>query len=118
MLSFLYIARPPRSTLFPYTTLFRSLAKVCERQGLRREPPLLERQSRGGIAGSAGDEQRVPGAPAAASEGSPRRHRPEKLHRDREGPARRVPAYERHTVSPRQRGEARRKLREPRLLGA
>src|SRR5438876_6874610 len=78
MLSFLYIARPPRSTLFPYTTLFRSLAKVCERQGLRREPPLLERESRGGIAGSTGDEQRVPGAPAAASEGSPRRHRPEK----------------------------------------
>src|SRR5258708_19854178 len=26
------IRRPPRSTLFPYTTLFRSLADVLERQ--------------------------------------------------------------------------------------
>src|SRR2546421_6175370 len=29
------IRRPPRSTLFPYTTLFRSL---LERRGLRRSP--------------------------------------------------------------------------------
>src|SRR5260370_35691065 len=26
---FLMIRRPPRSTLFPYTTLFRSLCRVC-----------------------------------------------------------------------------------------
>src|SRR5256885_3517033 len=32
---FLMIRRPPRSTLFPYTTLFRS-------QGLRSRQPLLE----------------------------------------------------------------------------
>src|SRR5437868_10671978 len=40
---FLMIRRPPRSTLFPYTTLFRSLLlsvvreaqRVTERQGLR-----------------------------------------------------------------------------------
>src|SRR5208337_5392820 len=27
---FLMIRRPPRSTLFPYTTLFRSIAGMCE----------------------------------------------------------------------------------------
>src|SRR5256885_10338970 len=27
------IRRPPRSTLFPYTTLFRSLCAVCHRSG-------------------------------------------------------------------------------------
>src|SRR2546429_5334448 len=27
---FLMIRRPPRSTLFPYTTLFRSCIKVCQ----------------------------------------------------------------------------------------
>src|SRR3712207_9426032 len=26
---FLMIRRPPRSTLFPYTTLFRSMARLC-----------------------------------------------------------------------------------------
>src|SRR2546425_2718138 len=44
---FLMIRRPPRSTLFPYTTLFRSLpasapARRCERAcgaGSRRRPP-------------------------------------------------------------------------------
>src|SRR3712207_7534632 len=30
---FLMIRRPPRSTLFPYTTLFRSHADLVERQG-------------------------------------------------------------------------------------
>src|SRR3712207_7789033 len=29
------IRRPPRSTLFPYTTLFRSLGRVAEPAGLR-----------------------------------------------------------------------------------
>src|SRR5258708_22345553 len=29
---FLMIRRPPRSTLFPYTTLFRSAFKICEMQ--------------------------------------------------------------------------------------
>src|SRR5215204_6724220 len=33
---FLMIRRPPRSTLFPYTTLFRSL---CERIRLDEQPP-------------------------------------------------------------------------------
>src|SRR2546421_8053473 len=34
---FLMIRRPPRSTLFPYTTLFRSL--LCPRREPRRCPP-------------------------------------------------------------------------------
>src|SRR5438477_13182006 len=29
---FLMIRRPPRSTLFPYTTLFRSASPVCEHE--------------------------------------------------------------------------------------
>src|SRR3712207_8332759 len=33
------IRRPPRSTLFPYTTLCRSLRRVCEHRGVRH--PLL-----------------------------------------------------------------------------
>src|SRR3712207_7720877 len=37
---FLMIRRPPRSTLFPYTTLFRS--QVHDR--LRRRPPLFLRE--------------------------------------------------------------------------
>src|SRR5256885_5315085 len=49
---FLMIRRPPRSTLFPYTTLFRSVAHRAppERSGLHRqiEPrPLLRYQARG-----------------------------------------------------------------------
>src|SRR3712207_7522650 len=32
------IRRPPRSTLFPYTTLFRSLAGVAHRGGAVRRP--------------------------------------------------------------------------------
>src|ERR1019366_10519880 len=34
---FLMIRRPPRSTLFPYTTLFRSRARACARS-LSRTP--------------------------------------------------------------------------------
>src|SRR5215472_18202057 len=33
---FLMIRRPPRSTLFPYTTLFRSRAALCRAGGGRR----------------------------------------------------------------------------------
>src|SRR3989441_7326483 len=32
------IRRPPRSTLFPYTTLFRSLSARADRQGFRNRP--------------------------------------------------------------------------------
>src|SRR3712207_6850806 len=34
---FLMIRRPPRSTLFPYTTLFRSVRRSCRETGTR--PP-------------------------------------------------------------------------------
>src|SRR2546429_9099108 len=41
---FLMIRRPPRSTLFPYTTLFRSLLRLIEQleQALPRGDPLLQ----------------------------------------------------------------------------
>src|SRR5436190_16358757 len=40
MFFFLMIRRPPRSTLFPYTTLFRSPSPPAGRGGRRRGPPL------------------------------------------------------------------------------
>src|SRR3990172_2094917 len=39
-LFFLMIRRPPRSTLFPYTTLFRSRSRLA-RRNLNRFPPLV-----------------------------------------------------------------------------
>src|SRR2546429_3995973 len=39
---FLMIRRPPRSTLFPYTTLFRSAARRCRSR--RRNPPCAARE--------------------------------------------------------------------------
>src|SRR2546430_8293738 len=42
---FLMIRRPPRSTLFPYTTLFRSeYARVAQRTELRVDPAAAENQ--------------------------------------------------------------------------
>src|SRR5437660_4284818 len=46
---FLMIRRPPRSTLFPYTTLFRSPA--------RRRPASAPAGSRGGPCGGVGDRK-------------------------------------------------------------
>src|SRR5947207_8595699 len=40
---FLMIRRPPRSTLFPYTTLFRS---NCSKRARRRKPPRTLTSSR------------------------------------------------------------------------
>src|SRR3989441_13365247 len=51
---FLMIRRPPRSTLFPYTTLFRS--RVREAAALLGITPLLERRPRHL---SGGEQQRV-----------------------------------------------------------
>src|SRR3712207_8078276 len=45
------IRRPPRSTLFPYTTLFRSSAPSARRTGRvcpRRRPPTGHRETAGG----------------------------------------------------------------------
>src|SRR6266496_2747792 len=39
---FLMIRRPPRSTLFPYTTLFRSRATPCAEHGTCRTRPLID----------------------------------------------------------------------------
>src|SRR2546427_8580120 len=36
------IRRPPRSTLFPYTTLFRSVAAECRKAGVRVVPVLAD----------------------------------------------------------------------------
>src|SRR6478736_9663655 len=41
---FLMIRRPPRSTLFPYTTLFRSYARLADRY--RVQPDELRRRRR------------------------------------------------------------------------
>src|SRR3712207_9234348 len=43
---FLMIRRPPRSTLFPYTTLFRSRARHRLHLSRRRQPGDQERQRR------------------------------------------------------------------------
>src|SRR2546422_4581485 len=56
------IRRPPRSTLFPYTTLFRSVQVVAE----TREPPILERAEvhvvAEGPGGGDGERERQGGA--------------------------------------------------------
>src|SRR5689334_23862750 len=41
------IRRPPRSTLFPYTTLFRSGPTETRRNGLQRAPGRMESHVRG-----------------------------------------------------------------------
>src|SRR6266480_6948429 len=56
---FLMIRRPPRSTLFPYTTLFRSFSRN------RRSPP---RQTGGTLRGRRARGARAPGARGARSE--------------------------------------------------
>src|SRR5438876_11058105 len=40
---FSLLRRPPRSTLFPYTTLFRSVQAVEPRAALRRDEPAPQR---------------------------------------------------------------------------
>src|SRR5688572_31206384 len=40
---FLIIRRPPRSTLFPYTTLFRSQARRCNQLSASRSCPAYHR---------------------------------------------------------------------------
>src|ERR1051326_5055149 len=52
--SFLMIRRPPRSTLFPYTTLFRSLLTIggLPRQRSQRRPGSLQDSSAFGVSRS------------------------------------------------------------------
>src|SRR3712207_8935485 len=54
---FLMIRRPPRSTLFPYTTLFRS-RPVRARSGARGLGFGRDRGRRGGASGGGGDGDR------------------------------------------------------------
>src|SRR5574341_1868529 len=49
------IRRPPRSTLFPYTTLFRSAARVAEKVRLWRQNTLLRGRPASGGGGRGGD---------------------------------------------------------------
>src|SRR5438034_5216557 len=51
---FLMIRRPPRSTLFPYTTLFRSVACVRPARDRRARAHGTRRAQRRGSAGGAG----------------------------------------------------------------
>src|SRR5688572_32250504 len=58
------IRRPPRSTLFPYTTLFRSMMAICDKRysafqyALLATFALLPRYALGGPAGYLADEAR------------------------------------------------------------
>src|SRR5256885_17264037 len=47
---FLMIRRPPRSTLFPYTTLFRSPGSAArDREGLRRAVLVMKERQHGPV---------------------------------------------------------------------
>src|SRR3712207_2393267 len=63
------IRRPPRSTLFPYTTLFRSLSGTGLYRSLTGFRPLLLRPNAGGAF-------RLPGQPRGARPAHRRRPRP------------------------------------------
>src|SRR2546426_4114304 len=54
---FLMIRRPPRSTLFPYTTLFRSNSKEAYNTGLDSLARSLEAWSKSRAGGRAGDRK-------------------------------------------------------------
>src|SRR3712207_9401350 len=64
---FLMIRRPPRSTLFPYTTLFRSRAPPSTGSAARRAPGPGRRSVRSGPARSA------PRVPAGSRDPDPAR---------------------------------------------
>src|SRR3712207_8529468 len=48
MIFFLMIRRPPRSTLFPYTTLFRSTSAAADVGGEEQHEPAHQEQQAGG----------------------------------------------------------------------
>src|SRR5438067_2880156 len=58
---FLMIRRPPRSTLFPYTTLFRSWVKVPSVEALRRHRSYTRRRGGTDSIGSSGVKAPVAG---------------------------------------------------------
>src|SRR6266511_4547941 len=66
---FLMIRRPPRSTLFPYTTLFRSAPRPCRRSCRQRSPrPPWPDRSAAAARTPAACPARRPTAPAPASD--------------------------------------------------
>src|SRR3712207_7121144 len=75
---FLMIRRPPRSTLFPYTTLFRSLPLGRGRRGSAgRRGGRARRDERAGGEADGGEER----GGACADHGEPRRRRDRKSTR-------------------------------------
>src|SRR5256885_13315092 len=64
------IRRPPRSTLFPYTTLFRSNDRKPEGRGFARRPPLSgqDRYRKGG--GAQGERAQKDQAAVAPDRGA------------------------------------------------
>src|SRR3712207_4203925 len=83
MFFFLMIRRPPRSTLFPYTTLFRSLRERYQRRRGRQATTRSRRAAPGGV--RAGATQRL----SAQGYGTWPRCRPEddRSHRGAAAPA-------------------------------
>src|SRR3712207_6897605 len=72
------IRRPPRSTLFPYTTLFRSPAALLQEQplGRQRQRPALHR-----LASLCGRRAGPPATELAGHDGNQRRRRDRKSTR-------------------------------------
>src|SRR2546429_5920629 len=70
MFFFLMIRRPPRSTLFPYTTLFRSIGLVHldQAQALRRKGMQAGTNQRGFARAARAGEQHVVGRAARSEE--------------------------------------------------
>src|SRR2546427_4291425 len=56
------IRRPPRSTLFPYTTLFRSYTKLVERWNVMRFARLKPRGAAAGVAAAGPAESDIAAA--------------------------------------------------------
>src|SRR6266704_2400147 len=56
------IRRPPRSTLFPYTTLFRSTRRTCPARNSRgaQKPSGKSRFARGSVTPSSGQSHEIP----------------------------------------------------------
>src|SRR3712207_2122718 len=82
---FLMIRRPPRSTLFPYTTLFRAAEEVAEVGGDERDPegeePLLQPDALGDeVDGEpVGDEEPDRVGQSPRRDGAPRLRQTEEL---------------------------------------
>src|SRR3712207_8089210 len=66
---FLMIRRPPRSTLFPYTTLFRSQAPACPGQLDAARVQQREVEEPGGAAGVRGGDGPGAGDPVRPARG-------------------------------------------------